>query len=136
MNTSATSDSFLRRALRVDAIGCGLFAAAVAFVLLGPNSLMTQLDVPKGMLIAVGVVALYGVPRLWSISKHRKISRVNAWTVVGANAAWAVMSCVAVFVGWIQPSTLGVILIVTQGILTGVVAELEFIGLRRAGVAT
>ena len=70
----------------------------------------------------------------WAASRER-IPRVAAGWVVGLNAVW-VVGCLAIaLLGWLQPTTLGSAFIVAQALFVGVMAELQFIGLKREGRA-
>ena len=127
--------SALRRALRIDAIGCGIFAAAVIYLLMDTPAFVSQLDVSKELLIAAGAIALIGSPLLWSMSHRSRIRSLSIWILLMSNAAWGLLSCCAVFAGWISPSPFGAIVIVAQGIIIGAIAVSEYLGLRRAGAA-
>lgn len=122
----------LHLALRTDAIGCAIFAVAILFLLTAPNGIVEQLAVPFGVLVGAGLVALIGVPLLWSMLRREYLSRSSVWVLMACNFLWAIASIVAVAAGWIKPTVLGEVIIIGQGIATGVIAEMEFLGLRRS----
>jgi hypothetical protein len=55
--------------------------------------------------------------------------------VVAGNAAWALASIGLLFSGWVAPNLLGEATVAMQAITVGVFAELQYVGLRRSGVA-
>jgi hypothetical protein len=54
------------------------------------------------------------------------------WGLVAFNLLWAVESIGVAALGWVQPTTLGVALIVGQALAAAVVADLQYLVLRRA----
>jgi hypothetical protein len=48
------------------------------------------------------------------------------------NALWAVESVLALAFGWLEPNSPGRAFIIAQAVVVAVIAELQFIGLRRA----
>jgi hypothetical protein len=61
--------------------------------------------------------------------------RPAVWAIVLANASWAVESVLALVFGWLQPDALGQWFVMAQAAAVAVIAELQFIGLRRARAA-
>jgi hypothetical protein len=57
------------------------------------------------------------------------------WAIIALNAVWVVDSLLIFVTGWLAPTGLGVAFIIAQAIFVGVLAELEYFGLRRAATA-
>ena len=66
------------------------------------------------------------------LATRERLARPVVWAVIVANAVWAVDSILLLFVGWIEPTVLGVPLIVAQAAVVAVFAELQWLGLRRS----
>jgi hypothetical protein len=129
------NDQLLRAALRTDAIACAIFAVGALWILLDNGSWLAQLDVSPRLLIAAGLIAVVGVPLLWSLSRRSEIAKARIWSVIASNLAWAVFCIVALTIGWIHPSKNGSIVIVSQAVITAAIAELEWRGLRSASAS-
>ena len=50
------------------------------------------------------------------------------------NVVWAIDSVVLLFTGWVAPSLLGYAFVIGQAGVVAVLADLEYVGLRRAAV--
>ena len=55
--------------------------------------------------------------------------------VIAGNAVWTLASIALLFSGSVSPNLLGEVFVVAQAIGTGVLAELQYVGLRRSGSA-
>jgi hypothetical protein len=55
--------------------------------------------------------------------------------VVAGNAAWALASIALLFSGWVTPNLLGEAAVTMQAIAVDVFADLQYVSLRRSGVA-
>jgi hypothetical protein len=66
------------------------------------------------------------------LSTRARLPRAAVWAVIVANAIWAIDSIVLLFTGWVQPSLLGYLFVAGQAAFVAVIAELEYIGLRRS----
>ena len=129
---SRRTPSMLRKALWLDALSSGGMAA---LLLLIPGMLAPLLGLDMALLRGVGASFIPFVAFVaWTASRDR-IPRAAAGWVVGLNALW-VVGCLAIALsGWLQPTTLGTVFIVAQALFVGVMAELQFIGLKREGRA-
>lgn len=126
---SIQSSTFLRRVLLVDAVasaGMGLmmvlFAAPAAAVLNLPAALLTE----------AGLVLLPFAAFVGYLASRELPVRAAVWVVVAANVIWVIDSVVLLFGGWVEPNGLGYAFIVGQAVVVGLLAELEYIGLRRS----
>ncbi len=52
--------------------------------------------------------------------------------MIAANAIWTIDSIALLFTGWVQPNMLGQAFVVMQAVSVGVIAELQYIGLKRS----
>jgi Na+/phosphate symporter len=122
--------AFLRKALLVDAAGCGVFAIGALIVLAGPEDWRTQLGVYPPLLVGAGLLALFGVPLFPQMARRKRISPTSVGLVIASNASWAVACCGAVAFGWIHATPTGAMIVIAQALATGLIALLEWIGLK------
>jgi hypothetical protein len=130
MNLTA-SPRFLPTVLWIDAASAGasgLLQVAAASVLAG------WLGLPAGLLSASGF-ALFAFAGLsaWA-ARARPVPRAGVYLLIAGNAAW-VIGCVELLVTGTGLTLLGQAFLVLQAVFVGVLAELEWIGLRRARTA-
>ncbi len=119
----------LRTVIAVDAAVCGLGGAGLALdsaLLAGPLGLSAQVLQPLGLFLIA-----YAAVLAW-LATRPVLSRAVVWTLVGFNVAWAVESLAAPALGWASPTGVGLALIIGQAAAALVVAELQFLALRRA----
>jgi len=122
------SASLLRKVLWLDALSC---VAMSALLLLFASPIQALLGLEPGFMRAAGATLLpFAAFVAWAASRER-ISRVAVGWVIAINALWVIDSLAILFFGWVQPTTLGTAFIVAQAIFVGVLAELEFVGLKR-----
>jgi hypothetical protein len=125
----ATSSSFLRRALVVDAAisgATGLLMIAAAGVLEG------LLNVPATVLRYAGISLVPFVAYLIYLTKRAELTRGSIWFVITANAAWVIGSVLLLLSDEIQPNALGYAFVIVQAIAVAGFAEMQYVGLRRA----
>jgi hypothetical protein len=120
---------FLRRVLIADAIAS---AATGLLMLLAAAPLEQWLALPAGLLRAAGASLLPFAAIVGWLALHETISRAGVWMVIGLNALWVVDSVALLFTGWVQPAVLGYAFVLAQAAAVAVLAELEYVGLRRA----
>ena len=128
MQTKETQ--FLRNVLRIDALTClGTGAASVVLssVLGGLFGLSPGLLQGSGVvLLAVGAFILYA-------AKNVPALRWPVWVVVLGNAGWVLASVLLLISGLEQPTALGTAFVLAQALVVAVLAELEYVGLRKIG---
>ena len=125
---SLRTPSLLRKALWLDASSS---AGMAVLLLLIAATLAPLLGLDAALLRGVGVSFVPFVALVaWTASRDR-IPRAAAGWVIGLNAVWVVGCLAIVLMGWLQPTTLGSAFIVAQALFVGVMAELQFIGLKR-----
>ena len=128
MNSTPLSP-FLRRVLWFDAATC-LVTGTV--MLVAGGMVERLLASPEQLSIALGVVLLaFGAAVAW-VGTRPNLLRPAVWSIFALNALWAIESVLALAFGWLEPNALGQALIIGQAIAVAVIAELQFVGLRRA----
>jgi hypothetical protein len=128
METSNRS-AFLRQALFADAIGSG--ACTLALLALA-KPLASILELPAELLFGVGLsfvpfVALVTLTA-WPAQPRAALVRV----VIALNFAWALASAALWLSGEVTPNGLGHAFIAAQTLFVVGIAELEWLGVRRA----
>lgn len=119
----------LRTIIALDAAACGLAGAGLALdaqMLAGPLGLSAQVLQPIGLFLVA-----YAAVLAW-LATRPALPRPVVWTLVAFNLAWAMESLALPALGWAQPTGLGLALIVAQAAMAVVVADLQFLALRRA----
>lgn len=123
---------FLRRVLAADAVSClamGLLCAAGAGGLAGPLGLSRALLLEAGLAL-LGCAAVIG----W-LASRQAAPRVLVLAVIAGNAAWVLGSLLLLVSPLAAQTTLGGAFVLVQAAAVAVLAELEWIGLRRSAVA-
>ena len=119
----------LRKALLADAVLSGitgLLLALAAAPLAGP------LGLPVGLLRWSGIILIPFAAFVAGLRMRERLQRPFVFVVVACNVLWAVDSVLLLFTGWIEPTLLGELFVIAQAIIVAVLAELEFVGLRRS----
>ena len=123
---------FLRWLLLADAASCiamGILLLAAA----GP--LAALLGLPAALLEGAGIALLpFGAFVLWLATRER-ISRPLVWTVIVINALWVLDSVLLLLTDWVEPNLFGYAFVLIQAAAVAVLAELQYIGLRRTAPA-
>jgi hypothetical protein len=87
------------------------------------------LNIPEPLLRTAGVVLLPFAAMVLAFS--RQVTRSKVWTVVALNVAWVLASVVVVLGGIIEPTSLGLAVVLVQAAVVAALAELQFFRLRR-----
>ncbi|KWV46524.1 hypothetical protein AS156_01685 [Bradyrhizobium macuxiense] len=124
------SSQFLRRALFADAIFSGLSAVAMT---LDAGMLASLLNLPESLLRETGLFLIAYTALVGWLGSRSSAPKALVMLVIAGNAAWTLGSIALLFSGAVSPNLLGTIVIVAQAIATGVLAELQYVGLRRSG---
>jgi hypothetical protein len=126
------SSQFLRRALLADAIFSGVSAVGLT---LGAGEFASLLNLPEALLRETGLFLIaYAIFVGWLGTRASTLKPLVVIVVAG-NAAWTLASIALLFSGAVSPNLFGEIVVVAQAIATGVFAELQFVGLRKSGIA-
>ena len=124
------SSLFLRRALLADCIYSAGGALAMAP---GASMLASLLDLPEALLRETGLFLFAYAALVGWLGSRMSVSKIPVAIVIAGNAAWTIASIALLFSGKVSPNLLGELFVVAQAIGTGVLAELQYIGLRRSG---
>jgi hypothetical protein len=119
----------LRCALIADCVFSGVSALSLV---LGAAPLAALTGLPEALLRETGLfLVLYAVLVGWLAARP---ATARAWIVlvIAGNAVWTVASIALLLSGAVHPNLLGEIAVVAQAIATGVLAELQYLGLRRS----
>jgi hypothetical protein len=127
-----SSSQFLRRALLADCLFSGSGALAMAP---GASMLAARLDLPEALLLETGLFLFAYAALVGWLGTRASVPKLLVAIVIAGNAAWTIASIALLFSGAVSPNLLGELFIVAQAIGTGVLAELQYIGLRRSGSA-
>ena len=129
--TETTRDGFLRFALRLDAICTGLGGIALAAAA-GPMSSLTGLSLATEYGLAAFFI-VYGIT-VFGLSRLAELRSPGAW-VIGANVLFTVAAVAVVLAGVWPLTTAGIVLTLGSGVYTLVMADLQYLGLRRMRAA-
>jgi hypothetical protein len=124
-----SNSTFLRRVLIADAVAS---AATGLLMLLAATPLEHWLALPADLLRAAGASLIPFAAIVGWLALRETISRAGVWIVIALNALWVVDSVALLFTGWVQPAVLGYAFVLAQAAAVAVLAELEYVGLRRA----
>lgn len=118
----------LRAIIAIDAAACGLAGAGLA---LDAGPLAPMLGLPAGVLQPLGFfLVVYAAGLAWLASRPA-LPRAVVWTLVAFNVAWAAESLMAPALGWAQPTGVGLAVLLVQAAGALLVADLQFLALRR-----
>ena len=119
----------LRRALLADAVFSGISALLLS---LGAGALASLLALPEALLRETGLFLIVYAALVGFLGSRELMPKLAVCLVIGANALWTVDSIALLFTGWVQPNALGQAFVVMQAIAVAVIAELQFVGLKRS----
>ncbi len=120
--------NLLRLALIADAVASG---ATGLLLLVGAGFLAGILGLPQELLRYAGLVLVPFVAFVAFVGTRAEISRPAAALIVVVNAAWVVGSIALLLSGWVAPTVLGYAFVLAVAVAVAVLAELQWIGLRR-----
>jgi hypothetical protein len=124
-----TPSSLLRKALLADAVLSGLTGL---LLVLAASPLATPLGLPVGLLRGSGILLVPFAAFVAWLRAQERIQRPLVFAVVACNALWALDSVLLLFTGWLEPTFPGEVFVAAQAIAVALLAELEFVGLRRS----
>lgn len=130
---SNQSAIFLRRVLLADAASC---AGMGVGMLLFAGPLAALMNLPTMFIIEVGWLLLPCAAFIAYLASRRVPPRIGVWAVIALNAVWVVESFALLFTDWVSPNAFGMAFIVAQALVVALLAELEYVGLRKSVVAT
>ena len=124
------ASTFLRRALLADAVFSGLAALGFTF---GAAAFATMFNLPEALLRETGLFLIAYVALVGWLASRTTVPKPLVLLVVIGNAAWTVGSIALLLSGAVSPNIAGELMVVAQGVATGVFAELQDGGLRKSG---
>jgi hypothetical protein len=127
--TSIRASSFLRRVLIVDALisgasGVAMFALADVFASL--------LQLPVDLVREAGIILLPFAAFVGFVASRQEPARLAVWAIIAMNILWVVDSILLLFSGWVAPNVLGYVFVIAQAAMVLVLADLEYMGLKRS----
>ena len=123
---------FLRRAIQADAIFSGVSALLLSF---GAGELAPLSNLPAALLREAGLFLIAYAALVGWLGSRQSMPKALVGIVIAGNVAWTVASIALLFSGAVAPNLLGEVFVAIQAITVGVLAELQYIGLRRSGSA-
>src|ERR1700694_1326732 len=118
---------FLRRAILGDVIFSGASAVLLSF---GAGAPAPWLERPEALLRETGLFLIaYAILVGW-LGTRRAMPKALVSIVIAGNAAWTLASIALLLSDAVAPNLLGEAAVAMQAIAVGVLAELQYIGLR------
>jgi hypothetical protein len=125
-------EAFLRRVLIADVVTS---AAAGLLMLAGGGFLESLLGLQAALLRSAGFGLLPFAAFVAYVATRETLSRGAVWAVIALNALWVADSLLLLIAGWVSPTGLGYAFVLGQAALVALLAELEYMGLRKAASA-
>lgn len=113
----------LKQLLAFDALTCLVFGL---LLVVATVPLAGLLGLPADLLFYAGVVLFPCAALMWLAA--RTLNRLMVWTVIVGNFAWAAASALVAFA--LEPTTLGLVFVLGQGIFVAGLGVLESRALR------
>jgi hypothetical protein len=123
---------FLRRAIMADALVSG---ATALLLISAADALAPLLDLPLALLRETGLFLIAYTALVGWLATRQAMPKLLVMIVIAGNAAWTLASIALLFSSAVSPNWLGQVFLVAQAMVPGVLAELQYIGLRRSGGA-
>lgn len=119
----------LRRVLLADAIVSGATG-----VVLAPSAgiLAPVMALPQPLLLYAGLFMLVYAAALTVVATRPVLWPPAVWTVIVGNGLWVVASVALLLSSWVTPNLLGYGFVLGQALVVGMLAELQFLALRRS----
>jgi hypothetical protein len=131
--SSFQPSSILRMALIADAVASG---ASAVLMLAGAGLLEGFTGLPATLLREAGLVLIPFVAFVAYLGTRAQVAAGAVWTVIALNALWVAGSALLLVSGVVAPTAFGYAFVIAQAVAVGVLAELQYIGLRRPNGAT
>ena len=123
------SSPFLRRALIADAVFSG---ASAALMTPAAGAMAAMFELPEALLRETGLFLIAYTALVAWLSARQAVPKALVMIVIAGNAAWTLASVALLLSGLVNPNLLGEAVVVAQAIATGVLAELQYVGLRKS----
>jgi len=126
--------NFLRTVLGADAATCGATGLLLSF---GKNALAALTGLPAGLLLAAGLALLPIAAFIAGTALQATLPRWAVWAIIIGNLGWVAASFGLLLAGPVSPTAFGYAFVAFQAIAVAILADLEYLGLRRmAAVST
>jgi hypothetical protein len=119
---------FLRNALLVDAAATG---ATAALMIAGAGWLDGLLGLPVALMREAGLILVPFVAFVAWVGTRTRVSRSAVAGIIAINVLWVVASICLLIGNWVAPTLLGYAFVIAQAAAVGLLAELQYIGLKR-----
>ncbi len=129
VTTFTTPSTLLRKALQADAALSGITGLVL---LLAASPLAGPLGLPTALLRGSGVILIPFAALAAFLGTRTRLQRQLVFAVVACNVLWALESILLLFTGRLEPTLPGELFVALQAAAVAVLAELEFVGLRRS----
>jgi len=127
--TFSAPSRLLRRALLTDAT---LTALAGLLLTFAANPLASLVQLPAGALRICGVLFIpFAALAAW-LGTRPRVHRPLVFAVITLNGLCALDLVLLLLSGWVEPNLLGELVIAAHAVGIAVLAEAEFLGLRRS----
>lgn len=120
---------FLRNVLLADAAVSG---AAGILMIAGAGLLGPLLGLPSELLFWAGIALVPFVAMLLVVARQPAVQRLVLVDIIAINALWVVASFCMLLSGLVSPNLLGIAFVSAQALTVALLAELQFVGFRRA----
>jgi hypothetical protein len=127
--TTFRPSPLLRFALVADAASSGASGLMMAF---GAGFLSPLLGLPAPLLTWAGVLLLPFAAAVGWLASRAAVPRIGVWTVIVLNVLWAVDCLLLLVSGALQPTGLGYAFVIAQAVVVAALADVQYLGLRRA----
>lgn len=128
MAIALTNTISLRQIVLADG---GLSGVMAALLIAASNPLSGLLGLPAALLFWAGVSLLPWTAALLLLGRREPVSQGGVETVIAVNALWVLGSIVVLAGGFFEPTALGYAFVIAQGVVVALLAEVQFMGLRR-----
>jgi len=132
MSIISNHPRFLRTVLLIDAATCVATGLLMTFAA-GFLADLTQL--PPDLLRSAGLSLFPIAAFIAFVGTRAVLPRAGVWLVILGNVAWVGASLGVLFGGAVSPNAFGYAFVAFQALAVAVLAELEFTGVRKLGVA-
>jgi hypothetical protein len=129
---STSHPEFLRYVLIADAMASG---ATAALMILGAGFLSALLAIPGGLIFEAGLILMPYVLLVAIVASRPVIPVKRVWFIIACNALWVLGSLILLASGLIAPNALGNTFVIMQAAVVALLGELQYVALRRKGVA-
>ena len=92
-----------------------------------------MLNLSESFLREVGIFLVVYSALVGFLGTRDLMPKAAVWLVIIANAIWTIDSIALLFTGWVSPNLLGQVFVAAQAVSVAIIAELQYIGLKRSG---